>query len=117
MFFNDNFAGAGFDYSTPENVNSDFSGYPYEVTNGESSSSSAQVSRLELNPTLAGLSTAEIEDWWLAPMSDGAAGRYMGSTLLGYSCDEFAGAYASQTGNDTGELSSYPIVSRKHDIQ
>ena len=116
MFFNTNFTGAGFDCSTPENANSDFNGYPYEVVNGASLSSSALVSGLELDPTLAGLDMAEIEDWWLAPKSDCAASQYTGSTVLEYSCNEFAGVYAFQTGNNTGEL-SHPIASRKHDVR
>ena len=96
MFFNNNFAGAGFGYSTPGNANSDFNSYPFEVTNDESSTSAAQTSGSELDSTLAGISTTEIEDWWLAPRPDSGASQYMGSTLLDYPCDEFTGVYESQ---------------------
>ena len=103
MIFGKNSTNASFGYPTSEDNNSGFSGYPFEVTNGESSTSAAQASGLEL----AGLSTAEIEDWWLAPRSNGGAWEYSGSTLLDYSCDGFTGAYGSQTGStsgsDTGE--------------
>ena len=102
MSFNNNFAGDNFGYSTPEN-NPCFDGYPSEMTDRESSSSSARASGLKLDPTLAGLSTAEIEEWWLTPELDDTTGQYTGSTLLDYSCDKFAGAYWSQTDNSTGK--------------
>ena len=107
MFFTNNFADAGFDYSTLENTNFDIDDYPLEATNGESSTSATQAGGLELDPTLTGLNMAEIEDWWLAPRSDGATAQYTGSTLLDYPYDEFAGVYGSQaspvSGTDTSE--------------
>ena len=113
MIFGNNFSNTHFGYPTPEDNNSGFNGYSFEVTNGESSTSAARAGGLELNPTLAGLSTADIEDWWLAPKSDGDAGEYSGSALLNYSWNGSAGVHVSYTGPtsgpDTGEPRRSPL--------
>ena len=98
MFFNNNtFVGSNFDYSIPENSGSDFNGYSFGVTHGEPSTSVAQTSGSDLDTTVADLSMAEIEDWWLEPKSDGGVGQYAESKLLNLPCSGFAGPYDSQT--------------------
>jgi hypothetical protein len=77
MFFNNNFARAAFGYATGlEENNNSSNGNHFEVTNDGPST------RAGLDPTPNGLSTAEFEDWWLAPSSEGGVSQYTGSTLL-----------------------------------
>jgi len=102
MYFNDNSAGTNdFGYPTPGSNT-----YPFETAGGESSTSVAQTSGSDLDPTLDTLSTAEIENWWLAPKQDGGAGQYTGSTLLDSSWGEFAGLYDTQAGCMSGTVES-----------
>lgn len=75
--------------SIPDNNELGFDGYPFEATNAGPS-------------TLDGLSAGEIENWWLAPNSDGNAGQYAGSTLLDAFRDEPAGLYDTQYGYTLG---------------
>ena len=106
MFFN-NFTAANFGYSIPENNSSDFNGYHFETANGGHSTSATQASGFNPDATLDGLSTAEIEDWWLGPRPDGGAEQYTGSTLLHSSHDESTGGYGLETelapSTDNGE--------------
>jgi len=102
MYFDNNFAGANaFGYPTlgPNT-------YPFETAGGEPSTSAARTSGSDLDPALDTLSTAEIENWWLAPKQDGGASQYMGSTLLDSSWDEFAGLYDTQAGYMSGTVES-----------
>jgi len=108
MFPNNYFAGANFGFG---NSNLDFGSYPFEMTNSEASTSAAQT-RSDLD-ALDDFSTAEIENWWLAPKSNGDAGQYAGSTLLESSWNEFAGGCRSQPGpipgtNGSGRGESHP---------
>ena len=64
--------------------------------NGEPSTSASQASGSNPDVTLNGLSTAEIEEWWLGPGPNGSVDQYSGSTLLD-SDREFSGGYGSQT--------------------
>ena len=97
MYFNNNnFTGFDSGYSVSEDNNFGFDGYPLEPTNSEPSA--AWTYGTYLDTTAAGLSTAEIENWWLGPRTEGDPSQYVGSTLLGSSDDEFAGAHGLQTG-------------------
>ena len=97
MFFNNN----DFGYSTLENSGFGHNSYPFGETHGEPSTSAAQTSRFSLDTTVDGLNTAENEDWWFEPKSDGGVGRYAGSVLLDPP-SEFAGPYDSQSWNIYG---------------
>jgi len=103
MFFDNNdFDDSNFGYSTPENSGFGFNGYPFGETHGESSTTVAQTSRFDLDTTVAGPSTAEIEAWWLEPKSDGGVGQYAESTLLDLPQSGFTGPYDSQNWNISG---------------
>jgi len=95
MFPNNYFAGANFVFG---NGNLDSGNYPFEMTNGEASNIGAAQTRESDLDALDNLSTAEIENWWLAPKSNGDAGQYAGSTLLDSSWSEFTGGCGSQPG-------------------
>ena len=107
MFFNNNIAAANSGHSISENNAPNFNGHLLEATNGGPSTSATQASGFNLDATLDGLSTAEIEDWWLGPRPDGGAEQYTGSTLLHSPYDESARGYGLQTepvpSTDNGE--------------
>jgi len=105
MFFNNNdFAGLYPDYPIPENNGFDSNGYPLEATNGEPSAHATWASGYDYDPTLAGPSTAGIENWWLASRPECDASQYVGSTLLGSSGTGEYGFHADPpTGVNTGE--------------
>jgi len=88
MFFSNSFANTTSGYPIPDNGSLSFNGNLFEVTNDGPSDSSG----------FGSLSAAEIEDWWLAPKSDGNADQYLGSTLLGTFRNELASPHDSQTG-------------------
>jgi len=104
MFFNNNnnFTGVNFDHSVLENDDFGLTGYGFEETNSEPSTRVPQVNGFDSDPTLAGLSTSEIVEWWLGPKLDDGVNQYTGSTLLDPSHSEFAGLYGSQIGDVPG---------------
>jgi len=110
MFFNDNeFADLCSGYSIPEDNNFDLNDYPLEPTYGGPPAGAAWAGRFDLDATATSPSTAEIENWWLAPRPEGDPNEYLGSTLLGPSGGGYAGVYGSETeptsgaGSFTGE--------------
>jgi len=107
MFPDNYFDGANLTF---DNDNLGFGGYPFEMANGEASTGVTRTHESDLD-ALNDFSTAEIENWWLAPESNGDASQYVGSTLLDPSRSESAGGCGSQPGpiprtNGSGE--SYP---------
>ena len=103
MFINSNeFADPNSGFPILENNNFGFNGYPLEPTYGEPPADAAWSDRFDLDATAAGPSTAEIENWWLAPRPEGNANKYLGNTLLGSSGGEYAGVYGFQTEPTTG---------------
>ena len=98
MFFN-NFVGLNSGHSVPEDNNFGPDGHPLPPTNGEPPAAWAEGLG---HTTATGFSSAEIENWWLAPRSEGDGNRYMGSTLLGPSGSELVGEYGSQSGPISG---------------
>lgn len=100
MSSTNNFGGATFGYSIPENNDFNSYGHPIEVT-GEPSTYDGQASGFDLDAALAGPSVAGIENQWLGPQLDDNAGQYAGSTVLA-PCNEFDGGYGLQTGCISG---------------
>ena len=98
MFDYDKFFDPTFDFSIPDNDELGFNGYPFEGTNGEPSTRAAQTGGFDPEAALNDLDAAGIENWWLAPRSDGDASRYAGSTLLNSFQNELPGSYDTQTG-------------------
>jgi len=101
-FDNNDFADLNSGYSIPENNNFGLNGYPLEPTYGEPSADAAWAGGFGLDATVTGPSTAEIENWWLAPRLEGDSNEYLGSTLLGSFGGEYADAYGSQTQPTSG---------------
>ena len=122
MFSSNNFASANPGYLTPENGTPDFNDSPLEATSDGPSPCSTQTSGFDFDATLAGLSMAEIEDWWLGPEPDGGAGQYTGSTLLDSPCNESAAPYDFQavhiSGTDGFDMSeSHRSLMADHSVQ
>ena len=122
--FSNNSASVNPGYLTPGNGNSGFNECPLEVTSDQPPARAVQTSGFDFDATLAGLSMAEIEDWWLGPKPDGGAGQYTGSTLLDSPCNEFATPYNFQAGHisgtngfDMSESHRSLIADRKHSVQ
>ena len=102
MFDYDKLFDPTFDFSIPSNAELGFDGYPFEVTNGEPSTRTAQTGGFDPEAAFNNLDAAGIENWWLAPRSDGDANQYAGSALLDSFQDEPAGSYGTQTGYALG---------------
>ena len=100
MFDYDKFFDPTFNFSIPGNDELGFNGYPFEATNGEPSTRATQT--IDPEAALDNLDAAEIENWWLAPRSDGYASQHAGSALLNSFQDEPAGSYDTQTGYALG---------------
>ena len=108
-----NFCGADFGHSAPENNEFNYYGYPVEATS-EPFTHAAQASGLKFNPTAAGTSTAETGNWWLEHQLDDNTDQYAGSTAL-TSCNEFAReGYKFQAGSTFGGSSFNTGESRRH---
>ena len=102
MFFNGNFTGA-----TLENNDLGFNGHPCEVTDEGPSVYVTQTGGFDLNATIDGLSTTEIDNWWLAP-SIGDASQYSGTTLLNAFQNEFASpGWASEASTSECSIVAY----------
>jgi len=102
MFFNNGFADLHSGYSILEDNNFGLDGYPLDFTYGEPSADAAWAGGFDLDGTLAGPSTAEIENWWLEPRPEGDANEHLGNTPLGCSRDEYPGVCGSQTHPTSG---------------
>ena len=106
MFDYDKFFDPTFDFSIPGNEELGFNGYPFEVTNGEPSTRATQTGGFDPEAALNNLDAAGIENWWLAPRSDGDASQYAGSALLNSSQNELTGWYDTQIGYPLGANTS-----------
>lgn len=98
--YGNDFTGVGSGHALEQNNDFSSHGYPLDVSNSVSSTSTAQTIGYNLDARIAGPSTASIENWWLRPSPNAESSQYPGSTVLNASWNGFTDNF--QTGPTSG---------------